>query len=161
MADSLVCPKEISIKLGSPGLIRNDEWIAHLIFEPENFSPEGGEYALATKISIKRLKREEFSVVRLHHSNINRTKKYVIDPKVEGRKQKFIGAIKVLVEDIRSIVDPGDGVRLVCAFDDPLESFEEHALLGFSSHTQTGSYWIRNVAAATFGDLALKFEQLG
>ena len=155
-ADIDACPKETTEKDTSPGIVEGDEWVIHLLFDPENSID--GEYHPG-KLGVKRLKKHQFSVARPRHSSSDRIRSFIITPKEDGGEYKYVGAIVAQVQAIRDLCDDDEN-RLVCAYDDPDGDFTEHGLLGFSDHTRP-PYWQKNDAAAALGNLSLIFEESG
>lgn len=151
------CPDEITVKENSPGLIEIDEWVIHLMFDPDNST--NGEYHPG-KLDIRRLKRREFSVSRPRHSTSQRIRAHVVAPREGAGKVKFAGALVASVQAIRDILDDEQN-RQICAYDDPDGEYVEHGLLGFSEFTRVPKYWENNKAAAALGNLSLVFEESG
>jgi hypothetical protein len=156
-----VCPKEITKKEGSPGLVQDDEFVVLLLFDPENI--QDGVLSPG-KLGIKRLKREELSVFRPKHCSIETVQKQVIDSRLgKNPGLAFVGGVKARSGELRWVDaqanDPAS--RLVCVFDDPLPDFTGHAAMGFSEKTREENFWSKNQAAATLGNLCLVFEKAG
>lgn len=153
------CPDERTPKEGSPGPVEDDEAIVCLLFDPENFS-DGQLQAGA--ISVKRLKKAEFSVSRPRHTALEKVQAAVVEPRTKNPELAFVGAATAICGEIRDLKHTSKGERIFCVVDDPLieDDYPGHAIIRFSDPTK-GGYWSKNDAAAALGDLLNLFSKAG
>jgi hypothetical protein len=158
---SIPCPEEQTPKVGSPGVVLNDETIVRFLFDPEDFKDGAIQPG---SLGVKRLKKSEFSIARPKHTSLKTVQEQVIDKRTgPGLTLTFVGAIKAQCVAIRSLMATSPSNRIFCVVDDPLPDFVGHGIIGFSEITRQKNYWAskNNDAAAALGNLCLEFEKAG
>ena len=145
------CPCETTVKEGSPGLISDTEDVARIIFQPEEWN--GDQFLEA--VSIKALKRSNYSVVRPTHTTLAIVQEYVVEKR---SNQQLVGVALAKAEAVRSIVDNVNKKRLFCVFDSPVfPGFLGHGMMGFSQNTKADKFFGPKNTKAT---AALKLVEL-
>lgn len=158
-----VCPDEVSIKPGSPGLVEDDEQIVHVLFDPDNFRDGGFQPG---KVGIARLKKGQWSIARPKHTTLQTVKDEVIAQRTKSGSAVYVGCVRAICGDLRWVKAKTADKRIVCVFDDPLlPSFQGHGLIGFSTLTKTGNFWAKagdkNNTAAVLLQPCSVFERQG
>lgn len=115
---SAACPKELTKQHDkSPGVVCNEENIALILIEPDQWHDNDFTNLAFSKT---RLKKGQLSVCRVEHTTQCEVYYFVVNPQLKKNPgRKLIGAAATVCKDIRAI-STSTGERAFCVIDDPI-----------------------------------------
>lgn len=147
----------------SPGIVGDDEEVALILFDPDQWN--NGDFSSAA-FSKTRLARGELSVCRADYTTLTDVYSHVVEPQRRRNPSRVLaGAATAICATIRSIRSSNAPSRQIfCVLDAPIiggtsGNYLGHAHIGFSDVTRADGFWSQNSRAAAIANLSLAFRE--